>query len=327
MRKILVALTVLFLSIQINISAQIFKAGWISYKWITGYTYQVKVVTYLIDSIDSNEYQSKIFFGDGDSAVCSIDSAKRYTCVQTHAFAGPGTYFITASLVNRTSGIQNIPNSMSTAMGLRAILKINSIGVNNSSISLNAPVDSAYLNEIYSFNPEAYDPDGDSLSYQLAKCLNATGYVYPNASNTFSIDSKIGTIIWDTPVAVGLYNFCIQVNEWREGLIIANTLQEIQVKVLSPLAITEFKQDYLSVSVYPNPTTQNITLGLELPQMQDIRIKLYNLLGENLSAEMLKNQFGKNEHQINLSGLANGTYILQVVMDNKVISKKIIKQY
>ena len=81
------------------------------------------------------------------------------------------------------------------------------------------------------------------------------------------------------------------------------------------------------IIVYPNPASQNITLKMELTQKQNVEIVLYNLIGENIYSVIFKNQFGTEEEQINLSMLPSGTYIIKIIMENNIISKKIIKRY
>ena len=82
--------------------------------------------------------------------------------------------------------------------------------------------------KIYCYNPQAVDPDNDSLSYELtapfgADCLpmgiQAT-YLFPNdvAGGTLNIDATTGTVCWDSPGMIGEFNFTIKITEWRNGV-------------------------------------------------------------------------------------------------------------
>src|SRR6185312_563267 len=70
--------------------------------------------------------------------------------------------------------------------------------------------------------------------------------------------------------------------------------------------------------VYPNPTTQNITMQLTLPETGRVNISLFNLLGEVVFTENVEGQQGIFQKQIPLSSLANTTYILRAETKNNV---------
>ncbi|HMC96197.1 MAG TPA: gliding motility-associated C-terminal domain-containing protein, partial [Flavobacteriales bacterium] len=91
-------------------------------------------------------------------------------------------------------------------------------GHNCSARFLNPPIQDACLNQPWIHNPAAYDPDGDSLSYEPAVCLGLNcepimGYSFPGPS--YSIDPLTGTITWNAPSLVGEYNIAFIVHEWR----------------------------------------------------------------------------------------------------------------
>ena len=87
----------------------------------------------------------------------------------------------------------------------------------------------------------AYDPDGDSLSYELVAPLGQDAlpllfgnyYVFPNAigGGNFTIDPIFGTVCWNNPMMVGEFNFTILISEWRNGYKIGSVIRDIQLTI------------------------------------------------------------------------------------------------
>jgi hypothetical protein len=73
------------------------------------------------------------------------------------------------------------------------------------------------------------------------------------------------------------------------------------------------------LTIYPNPTTNQINIGGLSGKEQVRNIRVYNLNGELVISE-----FG--ERLIDLSALRNQLYIIRVETDSRVVVKKIIKQ-
>ena len=84
---------------------------------------------------------------------------------------------------------------------------------------LNSPIQDACLNQTWVHNPAAYDPDGDSLSYEPAVCLGLgglpiVGYDVSRGPTTASIRSPAPSRGMRPSVA-GEYNIAFIVREWR----------------------------------------------------------------------------------------------------------------
>jgi hypothetical protein len=80
------------------------------------------------------------------------------------------------------------------------------------------------------------------------------------------------------------------------------------------------KENSLEISLYPNPSKHNLHLKFNTNTKSDIKI---------LDAKgQLITHFFSNENQllINLSGFKPGVYIIQIIIDNQLITKRFIKQ-
>jgi hypothetical protein len=59
---------------------------------------------------------------------------------------------------------------------------------------------------------------------------------------------------------------------------------------------------------------------------QDLKVRIFNVIGEELINENLEQFIGEYTKQINLSNNAKGIYFLEIEMDDCVVNKKLILQ-
>ncbi|MCW3071840.1 MAG: hypothetical protein JWO44_1730 [Bacteroidetes bacterium] len=80
-----------------------------------------------------------------------------------------------------------------------------------------------------------------------------------------------------------------------------------------------------SLNVYPNPFNDDVTIELELAKAGIVRISIVNIAGQEVYSEELNQRNGSYKKQVSLKEQAKGIYYLQVITDDEVINKKIIK--
>ncbi|WP_303919973.1 S8 family serine peptidase [Draconibacterium sediminis] len=101
---------------------------------------------------------------------------------------------------------------------------------------------------------------------------------------------------------------------------------EIKVDVLkSGSTVTDIDDlnDKPEINVYPNPATELIHIsGLENTGKQTVRI--FNSQGAVVYSKVL-NELNNDIFEYNVSGLTSGTYHIQIITDNDVVSKTFIK--
>jgi len=179
----------------------------------------------------------------------------------THTYPGPSRYIISYLEPNRNGGILNMFNSVETRFYLETIINIDPfLGCDNSPKLLVPPIDKGCTGAAFYHNPGAYDPDGDSLSYEFTvpkkeKDSDVNNYRDPNAKEfydrigldygtanenangtpTFTINSRTGTIIWDSPGAPGEYNIAFLIKEWRKiagvWVLLGSVTRDMQIVV------------------------------------------------------------------------------------------------
>lgn len=222
------------------------KAAELIVEHVSGYTYRAKLYTYTFTQTDVDRPQLEIGWGDGSLTILDrsreiyLDNDTKLNYYEgTHTYAGPGSYTLYMEDPNRNSGVVNVPNSVLTYMYITTTITISPwLGEGNSSpVTTRRPVDDmACLGRRYEHNPGAYDPDGDSLSYRLIPCRgeggeDIPGYTYPAASDTFMIEPRTGTLVWDAPMAQGEYNAAILIEEWRNQVKIGDVTRDMQIIV------------------------------------------------------------------------------------------------
>ncbi|HAA00765.1 MAG TPA: hypothetical protein DEP18_04070 [Flavobacteriales bacterium] len=237
------------------------RAGEITYQWLGGLKYRfiIKICTNEGSSV-ADRPELEIWYGDGDrdtvprlseTPVPSIGSfvGSENIYIAEHTYDGPSTYFIEVLDPNRNQGILNISQSVNVTFCIRSVLVISpflSTG-NNSCVPQDFPCpEIGCVGGRYCFNSAAYDPDGDSLSYELIPCSGGNSndngcsplaggvYTYPHlvGGGTISLDPLTGTFCWDGPQLQGEYNIAIRINEWRNGFFMGSVVRDIQITIL-----------------------------------------------------------------------------------------------
>ena len=250
-KKIIFFLFVLLL-VKYDVFSTHIRAGEIIAKRIstTSLTYEFTIIGYTDTGSEVEFGGGTFYFGDGNVLEVLDEGAltsqkillenqvalNLFTIV--HTFQAPGRYVVSYYEQNRNNGILNMENSVDTPFFIETEILIDPFfGQNNTPILLIPPIDNGIMGIRYIHNPGAYDPDGDSLSYEIVipmqeKEYEVTNYRFPNAEEfytdyaqgnesglgppTFTLDSIVGDLVWDAPGAEGEYNFAFRVIEWRK---------------------------------------------------------------------------------------------------------------
>ncbi|MDD2635275.1 MAG: gliding motility-associated C-terminal domain-containing protein [Bacteroidales bacterium] len=244
MRKL--SFLILFLSIITQVFATHNRAGEITYRQISDLTFEITIITYTATGPGwtADRPQLEIQWGDNTTSTLPRvekidlpDNYRRNKYIGTHTYPGPGIYVIVVEDPNRNLGVNNIPNSVNTIFSISTTMLINpTLGINNTPILTQPPVDKAAVGQVFTHNPGAYDPDGDSLSYKLTICRAEDGnpiegYSFPAASNSLTINEITGDLVWDAPVNAGIYNIAMLIEEWRKGIKIGQIIRDMQIEV------------------------------------------------------------------------------------------------
>jgi gliding motility-associated-like protein len=295
-----ILLSIFTLLYAVSVFATHNRAGEITYKHISGFTYEFTISTYTKlsgASVDADRQRLGISWGDG-----TFDSLNRVSqtflngnppfdiyankYIGIHTYSGPFTYVVGVTDPNRIDGIINIGNAVGSLFYLEDTVKIldpNIIGFNSSPQLLNPPIEYGNVGQIFIHNPNAFDPDGDSLSFTISSPLQASGIpvagytppnlIAPGPNNQISINQLTGELLWDAPQRAGVYNIVILIKEYRGGIFIGSVIRDLQIiidatdnlppKLIVPLQICKIIGDtiqFTATASDPN-LTDKVTLS------------------------------------------------------------------
>lgn len=255
-----------FLMLALPASATHNRAGEISIKQVgdcaTSLRVQATIVTYTkTSSTQADRDTLTICWGDGTcEQVARINGpgspakgeplendTKKNIYIAFHTYPARGTYVISMTDPNRNGGILNVnfPNSEQIKFHIQTTYTFPNPqfqGCNNTPVLLQPPIDIGCVGKPFIHNPNAYDTDGDSLSYHLIVPLQDAGlrvpnYQFPNninpgPRNNLTINERTGDIVWDAPQRAGEYNLAMIIVEYRNGLPIDTIIRDMQILIL-----------------------------------------------------------------------------------------------
>ncbi len=249
----IVGVLLLVLVFSMSANATHLRAGEITLERVscTDLTFKITITVYTDTGSPIKFGDGILDFGDGTKPLTtpSIDNTRRpdlgpevgtVSFTTSHTFGGPGKYVISYLEANRNAGVLNMSNSVETRFYVETQIIIDPfLGCSNTPVLLVPPIDKGCTGAAFYHNAGAYDPDGDSISYEMTipkrdKGVLVNGYQDPNAKDfygglsygnanengdgqpTFSINATTGTLLWDAPGAQGEYNIAFLVKEWRK---------------------------------------------------------------------------------------------------------------
>lgn len=140
---------------------------------------------------------------------------------------------------------------------------------------------------------------------QAQTSVNATG---GNASGSGgSVGYSVGQVVYTT-------------NTGPNGSVAQGVQQPYEISVVT--GIDEAKGINLSVSAYPNPTTDYLTLSISEFDVSNLSYQLYDMQGKLIQNEKITG----TQTSIGMSNLVPATYFVKIIQGNKEVKTfKIIK--
>ena len=81
-----------------------------------------------------------------------------------------------------------------------------------------------------------------------------------------------------------------------------------------------------NLDVYPNPSKDVFNITFTSETVQNLKVRVLNVVGEEIILEDLQQFVGEYTKQINLQDNAKGIYFLEIETDEGIINKKLILQ-
>ncbi|MGB3585818.1 MAG: T9SS type A sorting domain-containing protein, partial [Tunicatimonas sp.] len=255
------------------------------------------------------------------------------------AFPGSGEYIITFREFNRNANVVNIPNSVDTPLYVESKLIIDPLLCNSTPQLSGVGNYVAYTNSTFTQKLGAFDPDGDSLSFELVTPQQDIGapvdsYILPldvdlryadNPTNaegtglpTFEFDTS--AVVWDAPNLPGDFVVALRVNEWREvdgeWLSLGYVTRDFTIQVWDTVnnlsftdiitATTEEERDKPKVQLFPNPNEGEFTLEITDDIWREATATMHNIIGQEID----RRRVGLGENRYSIPEYQPGVYVL-----------------
>lgn len=204
------------------------------------------VDVYELDLITGNYnyvFSDSISYGTSGSVstMSLVYGVEIYHFADSITFPSNGYYMIQWNNCCRNGAIINMSSPLSEDMTFLTYVNVDSGNPNSSPTFLSPPVIYLPTNTLWQYNPLPFDPDGDSLAWNISVPLSANGVVngyeflsdttYSNTSGIFSMDSITGEISWDAKL-VGNFVASFAIEEYRNGVLIGAMSRDMQFVVI-----------------------------------------------------------------------------------------------
>lgn len=179
----------------------------------------------------------------------------------------------------------------------------------------------------------AYDPANnnfltvyhDSTNHKLPYCVNGMNLTNPNTWGYITTQyNDLTTNIKNPYPRVDIDPSVVKtVHVWNsEGT--AKGIALFDAENLST-AVKDATESTVSADIYPNPASNWVKITLNLKNVNDVSMEIYDAVGNVMKREVYNNQSNIEVKNINISDLADGVYILKLSSDKASYSKKLVK--
>mgnify|MGYP003967730811 FL=1 len=166
-------------------------------------------------------------------------------------------------------------------------------------------------------------PLGNSTLYLVGTSVGLFGTATLDDNNT----------VWEQVGATEIGAVVVEFLEYREndGLLVVAThgngiYQTNLTSIGDVLSDDNITADF-NLNVFPNPVVDRVSLAITLDKIADAKVIIYDELGRKVGQEHnQKLYFGTNAIQLNIKDYKSGIYFVSLTIDNKSITKQIIKK-
>ncbi|HAN19165.1 MAG: hypothetical protein A2X13_09815 [Bacteroidetes bacterium GWC2_33_15] len=188
--------------------------------------------------------------------------------------------------------------------------------------------------------------DNNSCSETTSIIINQPDEIVIDSTKIIDASSEMandGSITIYVKGGAGTYNFTLNpgaVQTNQTGIFTGLLPGEYTIEVVDTDGCGPVTSDALTVSytvgldnvnftdnikVYPNPTSSKITVEINNIQTDGYTISIFDVTGMQVYSEKIKKE-GLIKKEIDLSGYAKGIYSIQIIMQDRIMSQKIILQ-
>ena len=93
-----------------------------------------------------------------------------------------------------------------------------------------------------------------------------------------------------------------------------------------PTQKVDIGESITNLEVYPNPSRDIFNISFTSEEVQDLSIRVLNVIGEEIIREDMQKYVGEYVKSIDLNNYNKGIYLLEIETNNGIINKKLILQ-
>jgi hypothetical protein len=259
MKKILLLIYLMTSSFTLSVAHNL--GGHISYRHISGLTYEITVTTatsFTGTAVNADRCTLTLWINSTDSIVlprvngttgsCSTipistdgeiftfngRQYKKNVYTAQYTFPAPSNYTLmvqdpgrNGSIANAGSGSGQQPLYITASINVVAACPVNSADCDNFSLCF------AGVNSTFGYSPAPRNPDGDSLFFELTRPLGDSGHVIPGyiapSSLGININPITGLLTWPNPPAAGEYLVTVKISQFRSGILMGYITDDITI--------------------------------------------------------------------------------------------------
>tara|TARA_B110000444_G_scaffold218349_1_gene217851 strand:- start:81 stop:680 length:600 start_codon:yes stop_codon:yes gene_type:complete len=166
-------------------------------------------------------------------------------------------------------------------------------------------------------------PFGNSTLYLVGTSVGLFGTATLDDNNT----------VWEQVGATEIGAVVVEFLEYREndGLLVVathgNGIYQTNLTSVGDVLVIDNLKNNFDLTVFPNPVDDILSIAVNMDKIADSRAVIYDELGRKIGLENnQKLYFGANTIQLNIKDYKAGIYFVSLTIDNKSITKQIIKK-
>lgn len=166
-----------------------------------------------------------------------------------------------------------------------------------------------------------FDASGEMVGAAKITLPNTVLTVWGDDSQTSTKDGLSEGESWILKLASSKYNENVELNVNDKNAFV---YEENAVFVLANVSANQIQSTLALYNSVPNPATQHTEIAFYAPVGQELTLKLYNVLGEEI--QTLRNGFvhsGYHSINLNVAQLAAGSYFYRLQSDTDKITKRL----
>ncbi|MFT6322097.1 MAG: hypothetical protein ACJAT4_003032 [Granulosicoccus sp.] len=169
------------------------------------------------------------------------------------------------------------------------------------------------------------------VGFDWEPVAGATSYlVEVDRQPTFSFDPTVkfvsaGTYIEFEDVFDSNKTYYWRVKPLKQGNVCTGEVVSTSFKTSTVTGVREIKE-VLNHSISPNPISAGETLNIRIETNEafDAVINVYNLSGQKIKEVNTTFDYGTTNHQLSVSDLSEGMYIISIESENGVLTEKVV---